>query len=453
MNPLSSFLDQLASLRPRFAFEGPCGLLNGKVIRCFETLKDAVGFWTHPLALDPEIEVMEAYPRLTLRAQVKNFFGTEATNIVTTASVNTFHDIYVSGEVINGDNSCQLGFQKISIAPGEAQDVLFFWNITRSEKNTPLTFRTDNWYDCHYTCCPPDASFCSCNPQTGEGIFDEQGCALPSMISCGPEDAWPRGGGREDFLVENQPPIINSIRCTSPQYLGVDCPANLTLAAGDALNIEVIGHDLDDPSFEINYAGDYPGASITKTCEVVSDSPFGQRCLLTFQTLPEHAGAAYWMNIIASDGLNSSIKTFNFKISSDCDQSNPALWQWLRGYQDSDGDSYTSGRPLKVCSGVALPVGYRPAPHGNDCDDHDQTRWRYQALYRDADKDTYFGRERQRVCMGNTVPAGYSQKRGRGIDCNDANRSINPAAREVCDRIDNNCNGRIDEGLRCSPQR
>ncbi len=33
-----------------------------------------------------------------------------------------------------------------------------------------------------------------------------------------------------------------------------------------------------------------------------------------------------------------------------------------------------------------------------------------------------------------------------GNDCNDSNSTIHPAAIEVCDRIDNDCNGNIDEG-------
>ena len=31
-------------------------------------------------------------------------------------------------------------------------------------------------------------------------------------------------------------------------------------------------------------------------------------------------------------------------------------------------------------------------------------------------------------------------------DCNDSDASINPAAREICDSIDNNCDDQIDEG-------
>jgi hypothetical protein len=38
-----------------------------------------------------------------------------------------------------------------------------------------------------------------------------------------------------------------------------------------------------------------------------------------------------------------------------------------------------------------------------------------------------------------------------GIDCNDLDASVNPAAVEVCDSIDNNCNLLIDEGDVCGP--
>lgn len=42
---------------------------------------------------------------------------------------------------------------------------------------------------------------------------------------------------------------------------------------------------------------------------------------------------------------------------------------------------------------------------------------------------------------------GYSEKDG---DCADANHLIHPAASEICDLLDNNCNGENNEGLACS---
>jgi len=41
------------------------------------------------------------------------------------------------------------------------------------------------------------------------------------------------------------------------------------------------------------------------------------------------------------------------------------------------------------------------------------------------------------------VPAGYTSNKA---DCNDKDATINPNAKEICDGIDNNCNGKIDDG-------
>jgi len=49
-------------------------------------------------------------------------------------------------------------------------------------------------------------------------------------------------------------------------------------------------------------------------------------------------------------------------------------------------------------------------------------------------------------CIDNDLD-GYGEGCPWGPDCNDGNRNVNPGAAEVCDGVDNNCDGLVDEGL------
>jgi Chitobiase/beta-hexosaminidase C-terminal domain/Putative metal-binding motif/Secretion system C-terminal sorting domain/Fn3 associated/PQQ-like domain len=64
--------------------------------------------------------------------------------------------------------------------------------------------------------------------------------------------------------------------------------------------------------------------------------------------------------------------------------------------------------------------------------------------YRDLDGDN-FGNSADTIrSAASTVPVGYS---ATGGDCNDGNAAINPGTSEVCNGIDDNCDGQADEGL------
>jgi len=78
-----------------------------------------------------------------------------------------------------------------------------------------------------------------------------------------------------------------------------------------------------------------------------------------------------------------------------------------------------------------------------DCDDHADTGsavYQYLSGFRDGDGDTYTSGNLDTVCTGKTL-SGYALNQ-KTEDCDDANPDVNPGMSEVCnDGIDNNCDG------------
>ena len=99
-----------------------------------------------------------------------------------------------------------------------------------------------------------------------------------------------------------------------------------------------------------------------------------------------------------------------------------------------DSDPGINPGAVEVCDGI-----------DNDCDgEADEDSVCGSVWYRDADDDGYAGSDETTIAV--TQPDGYINWAG---DCDDSDPEINPQAFEVCDGVDNNCDGQIDEG--CGP--
>jgi cysteine-rich repeat protein len=94
----------------------------------------------------------------------------------------------------------------------------------------------------------------------------------------------------------------------------------------------------------------------------------------------------------------------------------------------------TSGESVEVCDG-----------QDNDCDGltDESGAIGESTWYADGDADSY-GNINKSIQACNQPESYVSDS----TDCNDANTAIHPGATEVCDEVDNNCNGSVDEGVK-----
>ena len=156
---------------------------------------------------------------------------------------------------------------------------------------------------------------------------------------------------------------------------------------------------------------------------------------LTDAIVPTTTGTWTWPTDVLSAGTHSLTLTVEDDYGDRCVETlvvevSDTVW-----YRDQDNDGY--GSPADTLVSCTEPSGY--VATGDDCDD--------------ADPHTYPGAARfesATACMTDVDGDGYGATlvvagADAGADCDDADPAISPAATEVCDSVDNDCDGDIDD--------
>lgn len=180
------------------------------------------------------------------------------------------------------------------------------------------------------------------------------------------------------------------------------------------------------------------------------------------------APAGYVGNNLDCNDLNATVNPTAVEVcdnlDNNCDSGIDENLAVNSYYSDADGDGYgsTTVAAFQTCQTLP-PIGY--VVNNLDCDDQDATinpaaaeicdlidnncngaindGLAVSTYYVDTDGDGYGGQLFTTSCM-TTPPAGYASN---GADCNDLDPSINPSAIDVCDDLDNNCDGVVDDNL------
>ncbi|MBT8231877.1 MAG: hypothetical protein HKO66_05430 [Saprospiraceae bacterium] len=116
-------------------------------------------------------------------------------------------------------------------------------------------------------------------------------------------------------------------------------------------------------------------------------------------------------------------------VTIDCDFPPPG--NVLNNLDCDDTDPNINPAAVEVCDGI-----------DNNCDGTIDEGFALNTYYADADMDS-FG-DNNATIMACVAPPGYVTD---NTDCDDTDADIFPGATEICDDIDNNCDGNTDEGL------
>jgi hypothetical protein len=200
-----------------------------------------------------------------------------------------------------------------------------------------------------------------------------------------------------------------------------------------------LGYVSDATDCEDENGSVHPGAA--EVCNGLDDDCNG----LTDEADPGITGQTTWYADTDADGYGDPGTTMlscnqpdsYVSNNNDCDDSNVAITVQRLWYADTDNDGY--GNAAATTFLCTQPEGY--VSNDDDCDDTNDAITVQSLWYADADNDGY-GNAAVTI-LSCSQPPGYVSN---DDDCNDAKGKIYPGATEVCNGVDDDCDGQIDEG-------
>ena len=168
--------------------------------------------------------------------------------------------------------------------------------------------------------------------------------------------------------------------------------------------------DLDNAQFHFFTSG------VEELCDGIDNDCDG--------LVDESGGDVYYYQDLDGDGFGNDLVAMNF-----CGSPTPGYI--LTPGDCNDNDAGINPNTAELCDGL-----------DNNCNHIIDEGWPGSIFYYDLDADGY-GLEHYWVMACQQPPGTVNNN----LDCNDHSALVFPGAVELCDALDNNCNGTIDEGL------
>ena len=213
-----------------------------------------------------------------------------------------------------------------------------------------------------------------------------------------------------------------------------------TLACNAPVDYVENSDDCDDANGDVN-----PGA--VEVCDEIDNNCDGE--------VSEGLMRQYYIDVDKDNYGSSKIAVMKCALqdgyssnSNDCDDANPNVYEMVNGLCVGSTTLQTIPPTIPPTISPTIPPTISPTIPPTTASTIPPTTPTipptipFTTYYNDRDWDGY-GDEKDKVLSRGEMP-GYVTISG---DCNDRNKTINPGAVEVCDGVDNNCNGAIDEGL------